>query len=318
MAHALPTAAAPAAVAPVAPAPGAVSLSSDCVYLPKDAFFSLIGMSAGKTGAAGGAVLDAGPQRMLGASPLQPAYPSAYSYPSPLPPGGYGDSRYGAYGYGPMVGRPYDARLEYGERGRYEYPMELSYPPYPQPVRGRFQGRKRKKGGSSSEEEEEEPSFPGDVDYGSKGRKRFKNDRHGGSGSSSGGHNCDAMECEHRHGRYEDLRDVLSELRRDLAATRNAMQQQQQTASMPPPAPVPTSSAASSSNEHAKASSEKAATHAASTSAAPPIVNASCVPSMSHHQAPTPAQQQHPQKERPQNMVDFNRRLFVAALNKME
>ncbi|AEV80932.1 capsid scaffold protein [Saimiriine betaherpesvirus 4] len=293
MAHALPSAGPGSAVAPVASVPGAMSLANDGVYLPKDAFISLLNLNAGTHGVSGGAALDSSIPRRLAQS-VPASYPPSFPYSSPLLPTGYDDVRYGPYHYGPMVGhRPYDMRQDYHlDRDRYGHMMELGYHPYYHAARGRFQGRKRKKGEVSSDEEDE-MSFPGDSDY-SKPRKRLRPEKE---------HSTCGFDCEQRHGRYEEIKDALSEIRRDLAAARSAMQM---SAAPMSTSLSPTSSATSSCQDQNLVTEKKSAEKApvASTSAMP-TVNASCGPLI-------------PPKERPQNMLDLNRRLFVAALNKME
>ncbi|AAM00719.1 capsid maturation protease [Panine betaherpesvirus 2] len=398
MSHPLTAAAAPGAAAippppssAVVPAP--LTLPHDGVYLPKDAFFSLIGASRQP------AVPATAPPSYpaVGAVPAYPHHPSPYSHQPPPPPphpatglsgGAYGGMHsvgyddlaarhFGAYdpgvywarrydhlppppsypapyaAYGPPPPPPPQQQHHHHHRRRdmmddapstwERYPYDGAPPPPPSQQHGggghrqKQRSGKRRKEASQSSSSDEDLSFPGEAEHG-RARKKLKN--HGGAQDGGGGEH-------HRgggqHQRYDELRDAIHELKRDLFAARQGSALL--SAAIPVPgvshsaAPSPTTTTASSPAETPMITGDAtpppqttpagkvgAAERAAAAVAG--VVNASCrvdhaVAGTSGGSSSTTTAAGLPAaalalQNPPKDMVDLNRRLFVAALNKME
>ncbi|QQL09886.1 Ba109 [Baboon cytomegalovirus] len=315
MSHPLSAVATPAASS-VAPSQASLALAPDGVYLPKDAFFSLIGAS----------------RPMAEASGARTAYPAAHPPPA-YPVMSYEDpSRH--YDYGAWLRRPgYDAGpslpphaaipLPYRRRD----PMmdeveraawERGYAPSVYDHYGASGGsgswsrarggalKRRRERDAASSDDDEDMSFPGEADHG-KARKRLKahHARDGAAVDSKGGD------------RYDEIREALQELKREMLAVRQVAppalltptqlatpvvssptttSHQPEVATSEPPAKTPSAAAAASAvSAHSSKSVDRG------------VVNASCRVAVPGEGIPPP-----------KDMVDLNRRLFVAALNKME
>ncbi|AEV80434.1 capsid maturation protease [Cercopithecine betaherpesvirus 5] len=309
MSHPMSAVATPAA-STVAPSQAPLALAHDGVYLPKDAFFSLIGASRPLAEAAGA-------RAAYPAVPPPPAYPvmnyedpssrhfdysawlrrPAYDAVPPLPPP-------------PVMPMPYrrrDPMMEEAERAAWERGYAPSaYDHYVNNgswSRSRSGALKRRRERDASSDEEEDMSFPGEADHG-KARKRLKA-HHGRDNNNSG--------SDAKGDRYDDIREALQELKREMLAVRQIA-----PAALLAPAQLatPVASPTTTTSHQAEASEPQASTAAAAPSTASShgsksaergVVNASC-------RVAPPLEVVNP----PKDMVDLNRRLFVAALNKME
>ncbi|QQL11305.1 Rh109 [macacine betaherpesvirus 3] len=324
MSHPMSSVATPAASS-VAPSQASLALAHDGVYLPKDAFFSLIGASRHATDSAGA-------RSVYPAAPPHHAYPvmnyedpsRGFDYTAWLRRAGY-DAGHPQYPPVPFHHLPPYRRRDFpmmddSDRMAWErgYAHPSNYDSYGNNSgnswsRGRNggtgshnNGNKRRRDRDLSSSDEEDMSFPGEAEHG-KARKRLKAHHTRGGG---GDHSSDAK-GDHR---YDEIREALQELRREMMAVRQ----------IAPPAllgpaqlTVPTSSPTTTSHpsdvvvtsEPPQTSSSPPSAHS-SKSADRGVVNASCGVSVQPQDGgPTP-----PVKD----IVDLNRRLFVAALNKME
>ncbi|AKG51601.1 UL80.5 [Papio ursinus cytomegalovirus] len=317
MSHPLSAVATPAASS-VAPSQASLALAPDGVYLPKDAFFSLIGAS----------------RPMAEASGARAAYPAAHPPPA-YPVMSYEDpSRH--YDYGAWLRRPgYDAGpslpppaaipLPYRRRD----PMmdeveraawERGYAPSVYDHYGAASGgngswsrarggalKRRRERDAASSDDDEDMSFPGEADHG-KARKRLKAHHARGDNSAA----ADSKGGD----RYDEIREALQELKREMLAVRQVAppalltptqlatpvvssptttsHQPEVVATSEPPSKTPSVAAPSAVSAHSSKSADRG------------VVNASCRVAVPGEGIP------------PKDMVDLNRRLFVAALNKME
>lgn len=356
-----------ATVAGASPAVPSLAWPHDGVYLPKDAFFSLLGASR-----------SAAPVMYPGAVA---APPSASPAPLPLPsyPASYGAP---VVGYDQLAARHFADYVDphypgWGRRYEPAPPLHPSYPvpPPPSPAyyrrrdspggmdeppsgwerydgghRGHSQKqhrhggsgghnkRRKEAAAASSSSSDEDLSFPGEAEHG-RARKRLKS--HVNSDGGSGGH---AGSNQQQQQRYDELRDAIHELKRDLFAARQSSTLL--SAALPAAASsspttttvcTPTGELTSGGGETPTALLSGGAKVAERAQAG--VVNASCrLATASGSEAATAgpsttgssscpasvvlaaaaAQAAAASQSPPKDMVDLNRRIFVAALNKLE
>ncbi|AKI14315.1 capsid scaffold protein [Human betaherpesvirus 5] len=354
-----------ATVVGASPAVPSLAWPHDGVYLPKDAFFSLLGASR-----------SAAPVMYPGAVA---APPSASPAPLPLPsyPAPYGAP---VVGYDQLAARHFAEYVDphypgWGRRYEPAPPLHSAcpVPPPPSPAyyrrrdspggmdeppsgwerydgghRGQSQKQhrhggsgghnKRRKEAAASSSSDEDLSFPGEAEHG-RARKRLKS--HVNSDGGSGGH---AGSNQQQQQRYDELRDAIHELKRDLFAARQSSTLL--SAALPAAASsspttttvcTPTGELTSGGGETPTALLSGGAKVAERAQAG--VVNASCRlatasgsetatagPSTAGSSscpasvvlAAAAAQAAAASQSPPKDMVDLNRRIFVAALNKLE
>ncbi|AKI29767.1 capsid scaffold protein [Mandrillus leucophaeus cytomegalovirus] len=313
MSHPLSAVATPAASS-VAPSQAPLALAHDGVYLPKDAFFSLIGASRPMAEASGA-------RAAYPAAHPPPAYPPVMSYEDPSRHYDYSAwLRRPGYDAGPplpppAIPMPYrrrDPMMDEVERAAWERGYAPSiYDHYGASNNGSWSRarsgalKRRRERDAASSDDEEDMSFPGEADHG-KARKRLKahHARDNAAGDSKGD-------------RYNEIREALQELKREMLAVRqvapSALLTPTQLAAPVVSSPTTTSPhqpEVATSDPPSKTSPATAASavtaHSSKSSVDRGVVNASCRVAVPVDGIP------------PKDMVDLNRRLFVAALNKME